>query len=84
MRFRLIYTRRAAKDIARLDPRARKRIGMALARYRDNPFDHLEKISDPELGSYRLRVGDYRVIVDIEGEDMVVLRVGHRREIYRR
>jgi mRNA-degrading endonuclease RelE of RelBE toxin-antitoxin system len=29
-------------------------------------------------------IGDYRVIFDIEGNELVVLRVGHRPEIYRR
>jgi mRNA interferase RelE/StbE len=39
---------------------------------------------DPSLGGYRFRIGDYRVIFDIEGDEIVVLRVGHRKEIYRR
>jgi len=39
---------------------------------------------DPALGSYRLRIGDYRVIFDIIGNDIVVLRIGHRKEIYKR
>lgn len=40
----------------------------------------------PALGGYRFRIGDYRVIFDLEGEDedIVVLRVGHRSLIYRR
>jgi mRNA interferase RelE/StbE len=36
-----------------------------------------------DLGSYRFRIGDYRVIFDVEGANLIVLRVGHRREIYR-
>ncbi len=40
-------------------------------------------MTDSSLGSYRFRVGDYRVIFDLEGEEIVVLRVGHRKEIYR-
>ncbi|MDH4220892.1 MAG: type II toxin-antitoxin system RelE/ParE family toxin [Candidatus Aminicenantes bacterium] len=36
------------------------------------------------MGGYRFRIGDYRVIFDIEGNEIGVLRVGHRREIYRR
>jgi len=35
------------------------------------------------LGSWRFRVGDYRVVFDIEGKKIIVLRVGHRREVYR-
>lgn len=32
---------------------------------------------------YRLRVGDYRVLFEVEGERVVVYRVRHRREVYR-
>ncbi|MBF0317063.1 MAG: type II toxin-antitoxin system RelE/ParE family toxin [Nitrospirae bacterium] len=35
------------------------------------------------MGNYRLRVDNYRVIFDIEGWDIVILRVGHRQDIYR-
>ncbi|MCK4791223.1 MAG: type II toxin-antitoxin system RelE/ParE family toxin [Desulfobacteraceae bacterium] len=42
------------------------------------------KLFDPALGTYRFRIGDYRVIFDIEGEEIVVLRVGHRKDIYRK
>ena len=45
---------------------------------------YAEKITDPRLGSYRFRIGDYRVVSDLEDEDIVVLRVGHRRDIYKR
>lgn len=32
---------------------------------------------------YRLRVGDYRVLFEIEGESIVIYRVKHRKEVYR-
>lgn len=49
-----------------------------------DPMSHSVKLIDQELGQYRYRIGDYRVIFDIVGEDIVILRIGHRREIYRR
>ena len=45
---------------------------------------YASKLTDPSLGTYRFRIGDYRVIFDIEGEEIVVLRVGHRKDIYRK
>ena len=38
------------------------------------------------VGRYRIRVGDYRIIYDIEDDELfiLILRVGHRRDIYRR
>lgn len=32
---------------------------------------------------YRLRVGDYRVLFEVEGEKVVIYRVKHRKEVYR-
>ncbi len=84
MRYNLVYTRRALKDIQALESHVQKRIGKALLKYSDNPFFYAQKISDPNLGSYRFRIGDYRVIFDIEDDNIVVLRVGHKKEIYRR
>ena len=84
MKHRLIYTRRALRDIGSLDEVSKKRIGKTLARYASDPFKYGEKLTDSALGTFRFRIGDYRVIFDIQGTDIVVLRVGHRRELYKR
>jgi len=34
-------------------------------------------------GTYKLRVGDWRVIYTVEGDIMVIQGIGHRREIYK-
>jgi len=47
------------------------------------PMEFAEPLSDYELGAYRFRVGNYRIIFDVDGETIVVLAVGHRRDIYR-
>jgi mRNA interferase RelE/StbE len=82
--YNLAYTRRAVKDIDQLDVNVKKRIGNTLLRYLDDPLQYSEPLIDSSLGNYRFRIGDYRVIFDIEGNDIVVLRVGHRKEIYKR
>ena len=84
MRYRLLYTHRAVKDIAGLSADVKKRIGKTLLRYQDNPLHFAESLTDQSLGSYRFRIGDYRVIFDMDGSNIVVLRVGHRKEIYKR
>jgi mRNA interferase RelE/StbE len=43
---------------------------------------HLEKMSGSS-GYYRIRIGDYRIGVAIDGEDVEFVRCLHRREIYR-
>jgi mRNA interferase RelE/StbE len=84
LKYRLVYTQRALKDIRNLDPQARQRIGQSLKRFEDDPLKFASKLTDLNIGSYRFRIGEYRVVFDLEGEEIVVLRVGHRRDIYRR
>jgi mRNA interferase RelE/StbE len=84
VKYRLVYTHRAERDIKRLESDTKDRIGKALIRFSEEPLRFAKKLSDSILGEYRFRIGDYRVIFDIEGKEIVALRVGHRREIYRR
>lgn len=83
MRFRLIFTRRATRDLEGLDPEVRRRIRTTMERYREEPLRYARPMVNSELGDYRFRIGGYRVIFDLMDDEIVVLRVGHRREIYR-
>jgi mRNA interferase RelE/StbE len=38
---------------------------------------YAEKLTDPKLGTFRFRIGDYRIIFDIEDNEIVVVRIGH-------
>lgn len=78
------YTSRVEKDIKKLDSYVKRRIGKALLKLQNNPLEYSEKLTDSKIGTYRFRIGDYRVIFDIEGKDIVILRVGDRKEIYKR
>jgi mRNA interferase RelE/StbE len=84
MSYNLVYTRRAEKDIKKLNPSIKRQIGKAILKLQDSPLECSEKLTDPKIGTYRFRTGDYRVIFDIEGKDIVILRAGHRKEIYKR
>ncbi|MCX5919219.1 MAG: type II toxin-antitoxin system RelE/ParE family toxin [Deltaproteobacteria bacterium] len=84
MSYDLVYTQRSIRDIEKLDPKIKKRLGKVLLRYKEEPLRFAEKLSDSKLGTYRFRIGDYRIIFDIEDNEIVVLRVGHRKEIYKR
>ena len=84
MKYQLVYTHRAIRDLDALDPSVKPRIGKTLLRYELDPLPHAEPLKQSELGSYRFRTGDYRVVFDLEGGQIVIPRVGRRREIYRR
>ncbi len=82
MKFELLYTQRAVKDIGQFDTLVKKRLAKKTADLQDNPVEKSTKLLNAKLGTYRYRIGDYRVIFDIIGRSVVILGVGHRKEIY--
>ncbi len=53
----------------------------------EEPFPpDVEKLSGIDEDWYRVRVGDYRIIYDVDEGRLIVLviRIGHRREVYKR
>ncbi len=80
--YRLVIANRFTKDLRQLDPQIHERILQALAKLEENPYQG-EKVLAQETGTWRLRVGDWRLRYDIVGEEVHLLRVRHRREVYR-
>ncbi len=80
--YELVYSGQAVKDLKKLDKEIQIRIISTLERIRIRPQIHVLKL----VGSpyYRLRVGDYRVILNIVEDKVLifVIEVGHRRNIY--
>ena len=81
--YKFVYTRQAVEDIAKLDIVVKKRIKKALERFGENPLYFAKRLLNSQLGNYRFRIGDYRLPFDLDGQEITILRVGHRREIYR-
>jgi len=79
---RILITRRAQKDLDKLESSTARRVLLRLREIKALPVAGAKALRDSRLGSYRLRVGDYRIIFDLEGSDIVVLRIGHCRDIY--
>ncbi|MFB0515044.1 MAG: type II toxin-antitoxin system RelE/ParE family toxin [Candidatus Neomarinimicrobiota bacterium] len=83
MGYRISYKQSVARDLARLDSQTQRRILDKIdAELTGDPLRH-PGLKGPYAGLYRLRVGDYRVIYTVLEEEVPVLRIGHRREIYR-
>jgi len=84
MRYSVELAPSARKALRKLEPMIRKRIQIAIDELADHPFPHGFKKLVGDHG-YRIRIGDYRVIYDVEHARLTVLviRIGHRREVYR-
>jgi mRNA interferase RelE/StbE len=85
VRYRLVTTRRAAKDLTALPKAVVRRIDakiLSLA-HAPRPTEAVKLKGADAL--YRLRVGDYRIVYEVQDDVVVIVivRVGHRREVYR-
>jgi mRNA interferase RelE/StbE len=81
-RFDLVISNRFRRDLRNLDALAHRRVLTALERLQDNPYEG-SKLANVSIGAWRLRVGEYRIRYDIEGNRILLYRVRHRRDIYR-
>lgn len=73
----------AARSLRKLDPQVRRRIQGAIALLAQDPRPPRARALQGRSG-LRLRVGDYRIIYTIEDDVLlvVVVRLGHRRDVY--
>ena len=85
MRYSLEFTTSASREFRVLDAQLQKRITAKVTALCDNPFPPGIKKLQGDPDHYRLRVGDYRVVYRVDGRRVVVVivRIGHRREVYR-
>ena len=81
-RYTLVIARRFRQDLRRLDAQIHRRVLEVLERLQEDPSQGT-RLTNVAIGQWRIRVGDYRIRYDIEGEQVLLYRVRHRREIYR-
>lgn len=86
MTYRLEVTPAAARQLRELDPPARRRVQAAVELLATEPRPAGAKKLAGGAGEWRVRTGDYRIVYEIHDEVLLILvvSVGHRREIYRR
>ena len=89
MAWKIELSAQVDRELGKLDPQQSKRI-LKFLRERvarlDNPRSIGQALQGSKLGEFwKYRVGDYRLICKIEDKQLLilVLRVGHRREVYR-
>lgn len=80
-----VFKPQAVKDLKRLPKSTQVRIFKKLDFYvsKDNPLSFADRLINFEIGSFRFRVGDYRIIFDFEDDTIIILTLGHRKEIYK-
>jgi mRNA interferase RelE/StbE len=81
--YKVEFSIAAEKQFDKLDNSVQERIISVLERCRIRPYPHVKKLVNNQY--FRLRAGDYRVIMDIKETELLILviEVGHRKSIYK-
>ena len=82
------FVKSARKEFERLPAKIRGRVVEALTFLAQNPFSELLKVKKLRNMNevFRIRIGDYRVLYGLQNDRLIVLviKIGHRSEVYRR
>lgn len=87
MSYSVVYTKQAEKALRKLDKQTQTLIygwiGKNLVGC-ENPRQHGKGLTANRSGQWRYRVGDYRILAEIQDDKIIilVLNIGHRSEIY--
>ncbi len=83
MTYSIRVTETAKKQLSKIDKQTAKRIDKRLREISSDPLLHVTRLVGLEI--YKLRVGDYRVLMSIQKEKLVIMvvEVGHRSNVYK-
>jgi mRNA interferase RelE/StbE len=81
---RILWERRAVRELAGIPRKDQRRVAEAVEGLLENPLRG-EPLAAQWKGLRRLRVGRYRVLYGFDGKELLiaVVRVGHRKDVYR-
>jgi addiction module RelE/StbE family toxin len=82
--FEIAYKKSVRKDLANLGKAEARRVLNKIDKDLSTRADMYPALKGQFAGLRKLRVGDYRVVFAILGQQFLVLRIGHRSEIYER
>jgi mRNA interferase RelE/StbE len=83
MSYDIEFTIRAEKQFSKLELKIKEHILGVLDRIKIRPYSFAKKLVGTKY--YKLRAGDYRIILDIRNERLIILilEIGHRKNIYK-
>ena len=79
MIYSVIWSEKARKDLQELDKKISNRIIAKVESIKEQPFSYTKHLIGIPL--YSLRIGEYRIIMDIKNEQMLIfiIKIGHRK-----
>ena len=82
MKYQVELKPTAVKDLKSIPPNDVSKVMARLESLTDDMKGHVKKLTNftPE---YRMRAGNYRALVEVEGDRIIVYRIKHRKDVYR-
>jgi len=82
--YEVTFDEEAINFLNKLPKDLKKRVYNKITSTKENPFHYFERLEGRK--DYKLRVGDYRVIadIDVDSKKIEVTVIGHRKNIYRK
>ncbi|MBX9657865.1 MAG: type II toxin-antitoxin system RelE/ParE family toxin [Nitrospiraceae bacterium] len=83
MTYRILYTEEAARRIGKLDKAVKERVGKAIKKLSEQP-ELGKRLTGLLSDRWSYRVGDWRILYKVKKNEVLILilTVGHRREVY--
>jgi mRNA interferase RelE/StbE len=85
MRYRIEFSPTAERQFKKLSKEVQIRLKHRIDILPENPFPRGVKKLSAEENIYRLRIGNYRIIYQVQGKALLILilKLGHRKNVYR-
>ena len=83
--FKLVYAKSVVKDLRKVAPRHLATIKEGIEELCMFPnLSQIKRLNNHPIAEYRLRIGNYRVLFDVnwEQQEIYILKIGHRRDVY--
>ena len=83
--YRIVFAGSSKKDLDKLDRVVRQRIAKKLQHFleQEDPLVFARHLVHSNIGSYRFRVGHYRIVFDVDDDVIQVVSIKHRGDVYR-
>ena len=83
--FKLVYSGSILKDLKRISRSNLPKIKTGIEELKNFPdISNIKHLTNHNIAEYRLRIGNYRVLFDVDwnNKEIHVLKIGHRKDIY--
>ena len=80
-RYQIEFADSILDDLRKVPKKEADQILRKIARLEDGLHGNIKRLQNSDIG-YRLRTGDYRILFDVEGDMIVIQKIGNRKDVY--